>query len=297
MWPRFAFTVVLGALGLSGALSGVRLAHAPEAADLDAAATAVRARFRPGDVVVSSPWTLVETRRRLGDLPLLEPKHPHPDDLAGRSRAHLVELGAVGGGGDARRVLAAAGRAGAAERFGRVTLTTFDLHEPTATRFDLWRDLHRVEVLARYADGGEHACGRWDRDRWVCPRDGQWSYVGRQVLDIGDDPRACVWLHPLAKGGRLRVVLPPALPGIEPAELVGGFGLTEHAARSARAPVRVRITAAGGPLLERVHPVGAGWSRYRLGLAPGTGGLAVEVESDDNGAAHFCFALRIVGGR
>src|SRR5690606_22714166 len=132
-------------------------------------------------------------------------------------------------------------------------------------RFDLYRDLAAVRVIAHYRDGQSTPCDRFTPDhRWVCPRNPDWSYVGRMMSMIQDRPRRCVWLHPLAAGEVLEVQLPASAAA--PAELVLGMGFTSYGAQAARAPVRVEVRAGDQLLHALEQPVGGRWSVHRLSL-------------------------------
>ncbi len=287
------------AVGLSIAasllLSAWRITSIVPEASLDAAAVVVRERFHDGDLIIVEPWPQVGPRLRLGDLPLLEPKALHRDDLVGFRRALLLELDTIGASGRSHDLLTEIATGEAVDAWPDLRLTTFVLRAPVRVLFDLHREIDRVRVTARYPGGEAEPCDRFRRDRWSCPRNPDWSYVGREIRDIGNEPRTCVWLHPLHRGGELTVELPPELVVHTPGAFVlGGYGFTDHAARAAQAPVELRIEAGAETLLDVAHPVSTGWQRYRAALPPDHGPLRISVRSENNGVAHFCFALRVM---
>jgi len=284
-----------GTLLLSLSLSWCRECHVAEEHDLDAAAALVRGSFRAGDVIVVEPHTQVGPRQRLGDLPLREPLTLVADDLVGVSRVHLIDTGAVGSDGSSRNVLESAGAATAEQRFGRVRVTTFEL-SARPLLFDLRAEIERARVSAHYPDGQELPCDGYKDGRWTCPRDPGWSWVGRAVRAIDNQPRDCVWMHPVRAGGELRIEL-PRLPLGEGAEVVADFGFTMDASARAAAPVRVRLMAADDVLVEQMFPVQVGWRPLRVALPPAVKQpLRLELTTTNNGVSHFCGALRVVGG-
>jgi hypothetical protein len=284
-----------GTLLLSLGLSWCRVARVPADSDLDAAAAHVRRVYRAGDLILVEPHTQVGPRRRLGDLPLREPRSLAVADLVGIDRIHLVETGAVGSDQISRSVLAVHGTATGEAAFGQVRVTTFDL-EAREVLFDLAAAVAQLTVIASYPDGDVRACERFADRRWTCPRDPDWSWVGPTIRAMDDQPRECVWMHPLRAGGVLRIELPPiTLDG--DAEVVAHFGFTLDAARRAAAPVDVRLLAGDELLVQQRFPVQPGWVPLRAPLArEATQPLALELRTRNNGAAHFCGALRVVGG-
>ncbi len=292
---RSAFVVALLGTALSLAGSARRLVHLPDDVALDGAAAAVRADFQEGDVVVVTPYYPEGARRRLGDLPLLQPRRLEASMLDGFSRVHLLEIDALGEDDAARQLLIQRGTPNATRDFAGVQLTTVSLHGPARTVFDLGRDLEKSTARASYPDGAALRCDRWERDRWTCPRDPGWSYVGRESFLIGDERRDCVWLHPVKAGGVLTVETPPLEPAVPGSrrEVALAFGFTAHGARAAAAPVQVRLRAGEEEIWRGSVPRGPGWHEHRVPLGEAAS-LALELESANNGAAHLCGALRVL---
>jgi hypothetical protein len=288
--------IVGGTLVLSLGLSWCRGCRAVDEQELELAATAVRESFRAGDLIVVEPHTLVRPRQRLGDLPLVEPVKLAPDDLLGVQRVHLLETGAIGSDRSSRRVLESIGKMTAEELYGGVRVSTFELAGRPLI-FDLRAEVERARVTARYPDGQELPCDRYSDGRWACPRDSAWSWVGRAGRAIDDQPRECVWMHPLHAGGVLRIEL-PRLPLDEDAELVAHFGFTLDASNRAAAPVRVALRAGDDTsLAEETFSVQPGWRPLRRALAKDvTQPLRLELTTTNNGAAHFCGSLLVLGG-
>jgi hypothetical protein len=75
---------------------------------------------------------------------------------------------------------------------------------------------HLDEAKVSRVRGGKtlQVCDRWDskRRRWDCKPRNRWLYVGRALREVGDDPRECIWAHPLDSGRTLRIeaTVPPS---------------------------------------------------------------------------------------
>jgi len=294
MAKAFFITTVLGIV-LSLGLSARRLAHVISEDVLDEAAAAIREDFQTGDLILFGPHTMSGPRTRLGDLPCHSPRVPTAELLGeitlGYRRAQVLEL----------NVLGATGLTEKAESLGSVTKsqtwpgvrwTTVLLGDGPRLLFDLHQHLAQVTVTARYADGTQKLCNKRKGKRWLCPRDPSWSYVGPEILDIGDEARRCVWLHPLDKNGVLTVQLPP-LRGVG-LELHAGFGFTRHAARAARSPVQVRISSGKIELWRGQIQPNHSWQRARAVLPENAPPVRLELWTPHNGAAHLCGNVRVV---
>jgi hypothetical protein len=281
--------LALAALG-SLALSAARHARAPVDADLDDLARAVRVGFARGDVVVATPPWLVGAQARLGDLPYLSPRTLAAADLRGYRRVWLFEQ--AGPDALARETLAGVGSAREVATAGRAHLSLFTLHEPEVATFDLWRDLESAHVLARYAPGEPwQACDRFAHDRWSCPREPEWSYVGREVRQLGNEPRTCVWAHPLLPGGTLRIELPAAAAG---RNVRLAYGFLDDVVWRVRTPVSLRLLAGDEVLYRGERQAEAGVGRASLALPRGAGAIALELSTTYNHGAHFCVELSLL---
>lgn len=79
--------------------------------------------------------------------------------------------------------------------------------------WEMYDELGSVRV-SRVKGGEVEVCDRWSprEGRWDCAQRNQWLYVGREEREVGDDPRQCIWAHPLDGGRtlRLEVDVPPA---------------------------------------------------------------------------------------
>ncbi len=273
---------VLLTLAASAWLSTLRASRLVTDEALAAMEAAVRESFRAGDLVLAQPPYLGYARARLGDMPLWEPRHVTAADLSPFRTLHLLSFA----GQEIPTALLDPGRVTSEQSWPGVTYTTIAPAAAYTVLFDLRRDLAQAKVSARYPDGVEAACDRFDRNRWLCPRNADWSYVGRETLEIDDQPRDCVWLHPLAQGGVLRV----ELPTVAAQAAQGGFGFTRSAAHRAGAPVKLRMLAGDQEIFTATHPVAWGWRHFRVPLSTDAP-VSLEVTTTHNGASHFCLSL------
>ena len=287
--------------------AGRRVRQVPEAS-LDAAAAFVRANYAPGDVILVNPPTQVGPRLRLGDLPLWEPRDLRPaalrDLVMAHGRVHLMQLDALGSDTAVHEVMATLGEAIGSGDWPGVHVRRFELKPPGQLILDVFRDLEQASVSLRR---GEHlqSCAHFQNQRWLCPQSPSWNYVGRTLMEFEKDSRTCVWLHPARAGTRLFLSLPFTKnseggqePGSEATSwrVEGGFGFTHYGARYGRAPVALRLLANGRELTRWTHARGQGWIPFERvfgeELRHATA-LELEVQSRDNGAAHFCGNLRV----
>ena len=291
---RFFFPALVGAaIFASLGLSGRRLSHQIAESDLDAAAALVRESFAQGDLVVVEPPYMVGPRQRLGDLPLIEPHKLVPEDLVGVTRVRLVSLDVIGAQPDLAVMLDHLGSLEADQAFGGVTVRTYVLASTTRVALDLRAVVKDLRVTVRYADGVEAACSIWDRDRWTCPRDPSWSYVGRETLNIDSEARDCVWMHPVPATGVLRIEL-PVVEGVRLTGLAGGLGFALEAANRVKSPVHVAIWVGNELVLTRDHAPGVEWERFNEPLLSSAQPIRIEVSTKDNGASHFCMGLKLL---
>jgi hypothetical protein len=286
---RLALPLVLTAsLAASLVLSTVRQARVPSATELDGLALAVRAGFETGDVVVSSPPWMVGAQERLGDLPYLAPRVLDGEDLRGYRRVWLVEQ--AGASPQVHTTLAGVGELREVARAGPGHLSLVTLRAPEVAVFDLWRDLEQAEVLARYAPGEPwSACDTAGRDRWSCPREPQWSYVGRELRLIGNEPRTCLWAHPLLPGGTLRVQLRGAVAG---RSVSLAYGFFDEVVWRLKTPVSLRLLAGEELLFSGERRPEPGLGRAVVALPAGAGPIAVRLTPSYTHGQHFCLGLR-----
>lgn len=292
MFARLAALVVVLSLVVSLVLTGVRLVHQVVPRSLRAMGEDIRARWQPNDVVVTTPAHQVGVLVELGDLDPLQPKRLVWDDIAHHSRVHLVILDALGVDGALEREIARHADLVFEREWPGVKVQTFSVrrehHRPII--FDAWTQFAQLDVRATYPDGERARCDHFAGDRWLCPRDPHWSYVGPRILAIDDEPRRCLWMHPLAAGGSLEVFLPGT--SWAGSEIALGTGFARSGVAAARAPVQVTLTLDAQPLVAIEQPVSSTWRRAAVPIGR-DGLLGVTVRTADNAAAHVCVSLTV----
>ncbi len=305
---RISSRVLYAVLFLSVLLSLWRITHAPSENAIKKLAQRMRASWHSGDVVVVVPDSVVFLRQELGDLPIIEwPGHGGDIDIEGFSRVHLVEINTPMASfltppfGDLSALKAVEG---ASYEGHGLHWQLFDVPTSGTLLFDLATEVYNLDVTVTYPNAAPQACTRRANNRITCPRDPGWNYVGKEIHMIDGQPRTCVWLHPVQKGGTLRVDLPAHL--IKSGENTGrlrfngGYGFTAHGAQRAQAPVHTRLLAQSGgwDVWNAQAPVDPTWHTFNFEFDANTlkarGQLSLQIESENNGAAHFCMALRLL---
>lgn len=97
----------------------------------------------------------------------------------------------------------------AVERFGSVSALQLSV-PPSPFTWELYDELDKASVS--HVRGAEvEKCTRWNAGakRWDCAKPNKWTYVGQEEREVGDDPRRCVWAHPLDRGRTLRIEFEP----------------------------------------------------------------------------------------
>jgi len=291
MQGRLAFYTALAAIFLSVVFSARRLLHTPDESALDDAAAFVRRHFGPGDALILATPQMHGLRDRLGDLPWLDADALHADDTLPYARIFFLAQKMLWRAHQPPRALPGATLT-EEHSWSGVALGVYQTPPTGELLFDLGRDIKALQVSVHQRDGVAKLCRQFDRDRWTCPGEKAWNYVGQTYLEVEGTPRRCVWLHPFHDGRLLR--LEAAVKPSDRVILTGAYGFSDHAARNAQAPVTLRInTGVGAPWVIR-HGVQAGWKRLRQTLDTGDK-ITIEVESTHPGAAHFCLDLKVVG--
>ena len=269
-----------------------------------AAAEFVRARHRPGDLIVAAPaWTDPLVRWSIGD------KIDLPD--AGRSDLsryrRLWSLSARG----ARAEEAPAAAPELRQRVGKVTVERWALPEPRVL-YDFAEHLRAARVSME-SRGGRHDCP-WVRARaarggglgkdslrppehFACDPKRPWLWVAPIVMeDLNLKPRYCVWQHPAGKRP-VRVSFDDVLLGDA---LVLYGGLYYHHERKRRGgPVHVRLFVDDADVGRMIHQDGDGWKRLEVPLEAQVGRtharIAIEVTAPRPYHRSFCWAASMRG--
>ncbi|MCA9544991.1 MAG: hypothetical protein KC613_11395, partial [Myxococcales bacterium] len=288
-------------------------------ADWQAAAQAVKADLRPGDGVTVLPEWAGEARLALHGLPAFLTPEPAQADWAAYDRVWV--LGGWGHGvadvGGEHKVLEQ-------KAFGAATLELVQVGGEKVLG-DLRAELDRARVERQHGQGRIERCDFWDGRGWHCrlrkspdatraclaqdtrarhaqrkrdPHCGldPWLNVSRDFRVIGDQPRDCVWLHPI-QGGEVRVAWPaPA------GEVVLRYGFTDQVIDAHdRADTRTRpatLTLKRGEAVLGTHTVEPqrGWHEWRV-ASPQAGDLVLSASTPSQIDAHLCVALSVRGPR
>jgi hypothetical protein len=254
--------------------------RAPRDGDWEAAAAAVRAGFRPGDLVVAAPaWADPVMRLHLGDLV--------PVEVAARlDAARFGRIWVVSQRG-ARADEAAGARVAAESRHGALLLRRYE-RPAAAVSFDFFQQWARARVVRAEPGRGEIACERAP-DRFQCPHIG-FNFVKPELLEIGTTLRNALYTQPV--GGAAVVVEYPAVPLGR--ELAVGSGLHHVWLRKVGDGTVVMRVLVDGREIGRTEATNrSGWrvDRFDTSAQAGrTGTVRFEITSSKPYSRHFGFA-------
>lgn len=254
--------------------------RAPSDQDWQAAAAAVRAGFRPGDLVVAAPgWADPVMRLHLGDLV--------PIRVAGRIDggrfSRIWEISQRGARAEDSRGLAVAHQSG----HGALTLRRYE-RSPVVVVFDFTEQWEHARVFRSEPGRGEIPCER-KLDRHQCPHIG-FNFVKPQLLEVGTTLRQALYAQPV-DGAAVVIEYPEAPLG---RTLVVGAGLHHVWHRKAAAgKVRLRVLVNGKEVASEEASNRTGW-RVRIidtaGFAGKSATVRFEIRADKAFARHFGFA-------
>jgi len=254
--------------------------RAPTDADWAAAAAAVRAGFRPGDLIVAAPaWADPILRVQLGDLIPPEVAARMDDDRFAR----VWEVSQRG----AQAPAAAGGSTTVDDRFGRLRVRLVE-RSAEIVSYDFvarWADAH---VSRRDVRGAVVACALGG-DRIVCPAPGNNS-LHRQLVEVDQKLREALLTEPVA--GAAVVIEFPAVPLGR--ALVIATGLHDTWMRkAARGTVEARLTVGDQTTELPVTSDDSGWTRTRIDTAARAGQtvpVRLEITSAAPSERFFAFA-------
>jgi hypothetical protein len=254
--------------------------RAPSDADWASAAQAVRAGFRPGDLIVAAPaWADPILRLHLGDL--------IPPEVAGRLDddrfARVWEFSQRG----ARAPAAAGGAVAFDRRFGALTVRRIE-RQAESVAYDFvarWAD---ARVSRRDATGGTVIC-RTVGDRIQCP-DLSDNFVHRQIVEVDTRLREALLTQPIARAAV--VIEYPAVPLGR--VLVVATGLHDVWMRkAARGTVEMKVVVGDQAQTLPTTDDDSGWARTRIDTRARAGQIApvrFEITSPAPYARYFAFA-------
>lgn len=168
-------------------------------------------------------------------------------------------------------------RPSATESFETVTAAIVDVPEPPFT-WELYDDLAHAHV-SRVVGEEVESCDRWNAHtkRWDCAKQSRWTYVGQEEREVGDDPRRCVWAHPLDRGRTLRIEAD--VPASRAIRVRDSFDL--RAARLGGADVLVQIFVDDQLKVEdRVAGNDDDWEAHDIDVSDIDGPVRLRIEVD-----------------
>ena len=271
---------LLAQAGLSGRL--------PSGLDWRAAAAVLERDSRPGDAAVLAPAWAERARAELpARVPIFSLPRYADEPLLGVRRVWLVSLTETPHGRDgiARDIAARAAASGDSLRLGALTVTRYDLAEPSRALAFLPDRLSSAEVKS-----GETSCARTGPATLSCPGEGD-PRIAREVRDVAGAPRACITAPPgSAATGPVSLSFPSTPMGLL---LEGGAGVVGRIPSPSRAPIRFAVQVDGEEVAAVELPAGAPtWKRFetRTGAMSGEPHLVTIVLSTAEPAGRtVCF--------
>ena len=253
---------------------------APTDADWVAAAAAVRAGFRPGDLIVAAPgWADPILRLHLGDL--------IPPEMAARMDddrfARVWEVGQRG----ARAAAAKGATVARDERFGHLRVRLLERAAETVT-YDF--ATHRADARVTWHDarGASVACAPAG-ERVSCPGAGSILFHP-QIVEVDQKLREALLTEPL-RNGMVAIEFPAVPLG---RALVIATGLHDTWMRkAARGTVAARVTVGAETTVLPVTTDDSGWTRTRIDTSARAGQVApvrLELDSANPYDRFFAFA-------
>lgn len=253
----------------------------PSATDYQAASAFIRERFEPGDLVDLHPHYATQARQWMGDLPHANFRHPRDEDLSRFRRLWLLcsyssgnEVGIPGA-----RLLATAA-------FGSVDVRLLELGEPARILFDFRAELEHATVWIE-GEGAKLPCSEWREGRWLCDHT-DWNYAGREILEMGGEPREVVWDHPV--DGGVKIVEYHDVP--LGAAVVGRSGLTPWAVRDGPTPVTFTVSIDGNEVFRRTDGPPDAFAPFRIDTTAWRGSrhtVRWSVSTPASGSRHWAF--------
>jgi hypothetical protein len=264
----------------------------PSGEDYLAAESIVRQNWQQGDAVIVLPWWAARIREYICDLEFIQLRNPQAEDWSSFSRLWVVSLpghrhdlftGPFGHWTHPRLKEIQA---------GKLTVDLYDLPPPARVLYN-FRDRLSDARVSMHEPQGPRLCSRWVENRWVCSRR-DWNYVGRMIVELGDDPRKIIWAHPADYPLEIAY---PSVPGGKLLRVHTGF--TPPAARAPDgAPVTLRVLMDGRELGRVVQQNLTGYfpAEWDISAAgPGPHQVTFVVTSPRGGMRHFCFDAQVRG--
>jgi hypothetical protein len=279
--PRLGIALAIGIAllaTLETAQALIAPTRAPTPSDWGAVATAVRAGFRPGDLIVAAPaWADPVLRQYLGDV-ITIPMAARMDDArygrvweVGQHGAHAAE---------------ARGTATEERRFGALTVRLVE-RPPAQITYDFLEHWTEARVT-RWEPGARRleACP-WRGDRFACPTGGA---VHRELVEVDTRIRRALMAPPVANA--IMAVEFPAVPLGRQLELRAGLH-DVWARKLGRGTVNVEVWIDGQPITSATVGNRSGWLPIRIDttLRDGqTASVRVQISSPEPNLRQLAFA-------
>jgi hypothetical protein len=253
--------------------------RAPRDADWKAAERAVRAGFRPGDLIVAAPaWADPIMRMHLGDL--------IPIAVAGRMDAarfsRVWEISQRG----ARAPETRQGHIASESRHGALTVRRIE-RRGAVVSYDFlarWKEAHVSRIDA---SGAVNPCGL-QADRFQCPNI-SFNYVKRQTVEVDTTLRQALLTQPVERS-KVVIEFPAVVLGREIAVATGLSNVWMR--KAAKGTVDLTVAIDGRPAFHVTTANQSGWLLSHVDTAARAGQTAAvrfEVTSAAPYARHFAF--------
>ena len=264
-----------------------RLSRLPTTDDYLSMEKMVRGRFEPGDCLSLAPTWAERARLYLGDLRILGVDSPGMDDLIGCRRLLLLGVFEEDARRERQRLSSLGGlKLQGSARAGRLTLDTFDVQAAQSVEYDFREHIEDAKVWIERGSG-KAPCDRFSDGKWKCPGP-EWNYVGRLVTDVDQNPRHCIWAHPV-QGGAIKISFSQVRLG---SSIQGRHGIAMTGVGRNPSDVMLDVSIDGKELAEFAAKDVKGYFPFHLDtsdLGPGPHEVTFSVSTENNGARHYCF--------
>jgi hypothetical protein len=296
-WQRWAFAAVPAAGILELGAHVAQTASVVPARDWQAARAYVASQSKPEDLVAFAPrWADPIGREELGPSLATIAREARPDET-GFPRAFEVAIR-----GAHVAALSNWHRA-SEERFGGVTVTTWENPSPAHVLEDLVSDAEPAHLRVSRVEGGQetdcppaHGAPQsgglgsgtpLPADRFMCPGGG---FVASSILeDANYYPRRCIYAPPF--GGK--AILRLRFLSVRFGHVLHGYhSLYVEAEHNLKAPVSMTFTVDGAVLGRVVHRDLEGWKPFEFDTGDRAGSaadLVADIESDTGERRMYCF--------
>jgi hypothetical protein len=247
----------------------------------EAAASEVRAGFRPGDLILFAPdWADQVGRQHLGDLVTAQMAGRGDDDRYAR----VWEVSIRGA-----RSTETSGRILSHNRHGKVEVTLYEKEPPVEICFDFTEHLAEARVTQVPSDGrgDERPCYR-DGGAFKCTS----TRIEKRTLEVDYRPRRGI-LAPVDGGMTTRIEFENVPLG---KELVGYTAMHDYYSRkSADGPVDFAMFVDGKQAVSVHHLNHDGWRRFDFPIAnqPGTHNVRFEIHAPNAAWRTFGFHAEV----